>query len=36
MNKFENVQVYLAVPLDYKWPNPTLLFNFSPILKEKL
>ena len=36
MNKFENVQVYLAVPLDYKWPNPTLaFFNFSPYFKRK-
>lgn len=36
MNKFKNVQVYLAVPVDYKWPNPTLAFyNFSPYFIKK-
>ena len=36
MNKFKNVQVYLGVPIDYNWPNPTYAFyNFSPYFSRK-
>ena len=36
INNFKNVQVFLAVPIDYRWPNPTLaIYNFSPYFKRK-